>query len=102
MLSEKLPGSTFWLFERGEQAGVGMPYSPENTDPTMLANIASIEIPPICVSYLDWLKSLSASQLRRFDLAHDDLNDRVFTPRLLLGQYFRDQFLRLCGNVRNS
>lgn len=34
------------LFEKEAQAGVGMPYSDDNTAAQMLANIASIEIPP--------------------------------------------------------
>ncbi len=33
------------LFEKEAQAGVGMPYSDDNTAAQMLANIASIEIP---------------------------------------------------------
>ena len=97
MLGEALPGSEFSLFERGGQAGVGMPYSPENADRFMLANIASIEIPPVATTYLDWLTSLPEARLQRYDLTYDDLHDRLFTPRLLLGEYFRDQFLRLCA-----
>ena len=40
------------LFEKEAQAGVGMPYSDDNTAAQMLANIASIEIPPIDLTYL--------------------------------------------------
>jgi uncharacterized NAD(P)/FAD-binding protein YdhS len=39
----------------------GMPYSGEDNSRLMLANIASIEIPPIFITYLDWLKN----QLKR-------------------------------------
>lgn len=35
------------LYEKAEQAGVGMPYNNENNSEHMLANIASIEIPPL-------------------------------------------------------
>lgn len=34
------------LYEQGEEAGVGMPYNDEHNSAQMLANIASIEIPP--------------------------------------------------------
>ena len=47
------------LFEKEAQAGVGMPYSDDNTAAQMLANIASIEIPPIDLTYLQWLQQQS-------------------------------------------
>jgi uncharacterized NAD(P)/FAD-binding protein YdhS len=33
-----------------------MPYNDDDNSRLMLANIASIEIPPIFMTYLDWLK----------------------------------------------
>lgn len=83
------------MFERGEKAGIGMPYSPECASEAMLANIASIEIPPICQTYLDWLKTRSEIQLAHYAIKRDELHDRLFTPRLLLGEYFRDQLIQL-------
>lgn len=94
-LSEKLPGAEFALFERGCEAGVGMPYSAESASRYMLANIASIEIPAVTTTYLEWLKALPDARLHRYDLTHQDLHDRLFTPRLLLGEYFREQFQAL-------
>ena len=41
------------IYEQAEEAGVGMPYSDEENSRMMLANIASIEIPPIQSTYLD-------------------------------------------------
>ena len=35
------------IFEQADEAGVGMPYSDEENSKLVLANIASIEIPPI-------------------------------------------------------
>lgn len=83
------------LYERGPRAGIGMPYSPETANRSMLANIASIEIPPIVTTYLDWLEAQPDARLRSYGLDPDDLDDRQFTPRLLLGEYFRDQLLEL-------
>lgn len=41
------------VFEQSEDAGVGMPYNDDDNSRLMLANIASIEIPPIFITYLD-------------------------------------------------
>jgi len=88
------------LFEKGEKAGIGMPYSPETASKSMLANIASVEIPPVVVPYLDWLTDQPAGKLAAYGLDADALDDRQFTPRLLLGQYFRDQLLSLVRRAR--
>lgn len=79
------------LFEQGEQAGVGMPYRDDANTRLMLANIASIEIPPIGITYLEWLRAQPADWLGRYGIAKDRLHDRQFLPRIVLGQYFRDQ-----------
>jgi len=89
------PSHHITLFERGEKAGIGLPYSPEAASKSMLANIASIEIPPIDATYLDWLKDQPEAKLRSYGLEPEDMDDRQFTPRLLLGEYFRDQLLTL-------
>lgn len=83
------------LFEKGREAGVGMPYSPQTADRTMLANIASIEIPAIEMTYLDFLRSLPHEVLRDYGVDPLELDDRAFTPRVLLGRFFRHQFLKL-------
>ena len=44
------------LYEAGDQAGVGMPYDEHANHRAMLANIASIEIPPLTCTYLEWLR----------------------------------------------
>lgn len=88
------------LFERGEKAGIGMPYSPETSSKAMLANIASIEIPPVVGPYLDWLEGQPDARLRDYGLDPEDLDARQFTPRLLLGEYFRDQLLELIDRAR--
>jgi uncharacterized NAD(P)/FAD-binding protein YdhS len=75
------------LFEKAREAGVGMPYCPEMAARTMLANIASIEIPPIEMSYLSFLKTLPQAFLRSYGVDPLALDDREFTPRLLLGRF---------------
>jgi uncharacterized NAD(P)/FAD-binding protein YdhS len=90
------------MFERGEKAGVGMPYSPETTSRAMLANIASIEIPPVKSTYLDWLQEQPHDRLHFYGIDPATLDDRQFTPRLLLGQYFRDQLMTLVAEARDA
>ncbi|EPC5064723.1 FAD-NAD(P)-binding protein [Klebsiella oxytoca] len=88
------------IYEQAEEAGVGMPYSDEENSRMMLANIASIEIPPVQSTYLDWLKAQSPSRLARYGVEYETLHDRQFLPRILLGEYFRDQFLALVEKAR--
>ncbi len=54
------------IFEQADEAGVGMPYSDEENSKMMLANIASIEIPPIYCTYLEWLQKQEDSHLQRY------------------------------------
>ena len=44
------------IFEAQPRAGLGTPYRPGWNDPAMLSNIASIEIPPIGETLIDWLR----------------------------------------------
>lgn len=88
------------LYEKGPRAGIGMPYSPEHANLSMLANIASLEIPPLVDGYLDWLRARSDAMLADYGLRRDELHDRLFTPRLLLGEYYRDQLVSLIGQAR--
>jgi uncharacterized NAD(P)/FAD-binding protein YdhS len=83
------------VFEKAEEAGVGMPYNDDDNSRMMLANIASIEIPAITETYLDWLRGQDPKRLARYGIDAATLHDRQFLPRILLGQYFRDQFLTL-------
>ena len=86
----------------GKDIGIGLPYSPETASAAMLANIASIEIPPVIDTYLDWLEAQPRARLQAYGLDPDDLDERQFTPRLLLGEYFRDQLLTLVDRARKG
>ncbi|MCU5775265.1 FAD-NAD(P)-binding protein [Erwiniaceae bacterium BAC15a-03b] len=88
------------VYEQGKEAGVGMPYSNEENSSIMLANIASIEIPPVFSSYIDWLRSQSEEYLSRYDVQLSSLHVRQFLPRILLGDYFRNQFLALVAYAK--
>lgn len=88
------------IFEKEDEAGVGMPYNDEENSRIMLANIASIEVPPVGETYLEWLHRQNTTRLSRYGVDKQALHDRQFLPRILLGEYFRDQFLRLIDEAR--
>lgn len=88
------------IYEQAEEAGVGMPYNDNDNSRLMLANIASIEIPPILSTYLEWLQGHDEVFLGRYGVDRSTLHDRQFLPRILLGKYFRDQFLLLVEAAR--
>ena len=83
------------LFERSGMAGVGMPYSPQFATVNMLANIGSIEIPPLTETYQAWLQRQPATFLAPYDVDGATISDRGFYLRILLGMFFRDQLERL-------
>lgn len=93
---------TISIYEKAEEAGVGMPYNDDENSRMMLANIASIEIPPIASTYLDWLRRQDGKRLARYGVDKSGLHDRQFLPRILLGEHFRDQFLALVQTARNK
>ncbi|MGI3449119.1 FAD-NAD(P)-binding protein [Citrobacter arsenatis] len=90
------------LYEQAEEAGVGMPYSSDNNAVHMLANIASIEIPPIYISYLTWLQNQSDEYLAQFQIERTSLHERQFLPRVILGDYYRDRFLAIVDKAQKA
>jgi uncharacterized NAD(P)/FAD-binding protein YdhS len=88
------------LFEAGPLAGVGLPYDPERATVSMLANIASMEIPVLGETYLDWLLRQPEAILRVYGVDPEGLHERQFLPRLLLGAWFRDSLERMVEEGR--
>ena len=97
---EAKPGS-ITIFERQRRAGQGTPYSANWADPIMLANIASIEIPPLPERLVDWLRNESDARLASLGIAREDIDDRAFYPRLALGEYLSAQFAALVHRARS-
>jgi uncharacterized NAD(P)/FAD-binding protein YdhS len=83
------------VFEVEADAGKGTPYHPDINDQAMLANIASIELPPICESLVDWLRRQSDLELERLNVARAQIKEREFYPRIVLGEYLQSQFQQL-------
>ena len=67
----------------------------------MLANIASIEIPPLPQRLADWLRSETDERLASLGIAREDIDDRAFYPRLALGEYLSAQFWALVHRARS-
>lgn len=80
------------IFEAQPRAGLGTPYRPGWNDPAMLSNIASIEIPPLGETLIDWLRRQPRTRLVRLGIDPDTIDERAFYPRLALGEYFLDGF----------
>lgn len=88
------------IFDRGEWAGAGTPYSRDGANRLMLANIASIEIPPLKQTFLQWMRGCEPRILESYGITQDILSERLFAPRLLLGCYLHDQLLELIETGR--
>ncbi|SDG28308.1 FAD/NAD(P)-binding protein [Thalassobaculum litoreum] len=93
------PGLEILIFEAGRRAGPGMPYSRQFNTPQVLANIASIEIPPLTRTLVDWLGSLSDNRLETLGIDRPEIADRAFYPRVVLGDYFAAEFSALCRDA---
>lgn len=80
------------IFEAGDRAGVGTPYDKAHTSPAMLSNIASVELPPVRETLLDWLRSMPSVVRSDWGIDDADLDERHFFPRVILGEYYAAQF----------
>lgn len=85
------------VFESETTAGPGSPYRSGWNDPVLLANIASIEIPPVTETLSAWLRRQDAGTLVTFGLRADTIDDRGIYPRVVLGRFLADQLVALVG-----
>lgn len=83
------------VFEETPDPGKGTPYHPAVNDRAMLANIASIEIPRIDQTLVEWLSSRSDSELQELGVERTAIGEREFYPRIVLGDYLAAQFWTL-------
>jgi uncharacterized NAD(P)/FAD-binding protein YdhS len=79
------------VYEANADPGKGTPYHPRANDRAMLANIASIELPPVCESLTHWLRRKTSSELAMLGVPGETIGEREFYPRLVLGEYFEAQ-----------
>jgi len=101
LLARAAPPAVITILERQRRAGQGTPYSANWADPIMLANIASIEIPPLPQRLADWLRSQTDERLASLGIAREAIDDRAFYPRLALGEYLSAQLSALVHRARS-
>jgi len=90
------------IFESEAEAGKGTPYHPDINDRAMLSNIASIELPPICETLVDWLSRQSDDELQRLNVKRAAIDERAFYPRVVIGDFLQSQFNRLVDEGRGA
>lgn len=100
LLTQAIEPFSLHIYEAQDEAGKGMPYHPAWNSSTMLANIASIEIPPLYQSLVEWLQHQRPEQLDSWGISPADITPRHFFPRMVLGEYLHDQFLQLEAHAR--
>jgi uncharacterized NAD(P)/FAD-binding protein YdhS len=83
------------IFESEAEPGKGTPYHPDLNDRAMLSNIASIELPRICETLVEWLMRQSGEDLQRLGIERTAIGEREFYPRVVLGEFLHAQFLQL-------
>ena len=79
------------VYEAGEHAGVGTPYDPLTTPVALLANIASVELPPVTETLLAFLKRTGEAELAAIGVDRDAMTERTFHPRVAIGAYYAAQ-----------
>ncbi|WP_368518176.1 FAD/NAD(P)-binding protein, partial [Rhizobium sp.] len=94
------PDANISIFEAQSQPGLGTPYRPGWNDPAMLSNIASVEIPPLAETLIDWLGRQDDDRLRTLGIDPSGVDERTFYPRIALGRFFLDQFTQLVERAR--
>ncbi|WP_275784201.1 FAD/NAD(P)-binding protein [Pararhizobium gei] len=87
------------VYEANADPGKGTPYHPRANDRAMLANIASIELPPVCESLTHWLRRKSPAELAMLGVPVETIGEREFYPRVVLGAYFEAQLNALLAKA---
>lgn len=90
------------IIEVESDPGKGTPYHPDINDRAMLSNIASIELPPICETLVEWLVRQDDDELQRLLIDRDAINEREFYPRVVLGEFLQSQFQQLVSKGQKS
>jgi uncharacterized NAD(P)/FAD-binding protein YdhS len=80
------------IFESKSALGGGMPYSAAGANNEHITNVSCNEIPPLVTPIVTWVQQLADSDVCNFDLNRDTFNEHKVLPRLLFGEYLRDQF----------
>ncbi len=80
------------IYERRAQLGAGMPYSQEGANDEHVTNVSDNEIPTIVTHIAEWVHTVPAGILQRFNIDPDRFNEYKVLPRLFFGMYLSAQF----------
>lgn len=80
------------IFEKKDILGVGMPYGKSGANDEHITNVSGNEIPELVTSISEWLTTIPESTATHFRIDPTNFSDYKVLPRLLFGQYLRDQF----------
>lgn len=85
-------GYTIDVFEAGQHLGCGMPYSEAGANPEHITNVSGNEIPELNTPLTDWVDQLSPVLTEQYGIDKKHFHEYRVLPRLLFGQYLKDQF----------
>ncbi len=88
------------IIEQTSIMGMGMPYSPLNTDEYHMSNISSEELPELEVSWAHWMQKLDSELLRSLGVRDETISESEVYSRLALGRYLNSQYQALVGKLR--
>lgn len=94
--------SDVYIFEKNSTLGTGMPYSRATTDKYNMCNISSAEIPQLQASLVDWLRSLSDSELAHQEIERQNIDADETYCRTTLGDYFHTQCQAIVDGLRGK
>ena len=99
-LCDRVTGCVIDIYEKGERTGSGFPYGSDKATRLMLANIASIEMPPLRETLLGFLQRQGGAVLAEHGVSRHTVHERSFIPRVLIGRHFEEQFNLIVEDLR--
>ena len=93
---------TIDIFEAGQQLGSGMPYTKAGANAEHISNVSANEIPELISPLNEYIDSLPAKYLEEAGIDKDLFHEYKVIPRLILGQYFNDQFKQLLEKAKKE
>lgn len=88
------------LFEKSPIPGMGMPYSPLNTDRFNMSNISSEELPELDIPLAQWMRVQDRDLLRSLGVEDEVISESEVDSRLALGRYLNSQYQVIAGKLR--
>lgn len=88
------------IVEKTPIMGMGMPYSPLNTDRYNMSNISSEELPELEITLAEWMREQDTGYLRSLGVEDEFISESKVYSRLTLGSYLSSQYHIIVGKLR--